>query len=142
MAVYSIKDLETLSGVKAHTIRIWEQRYDLIQPRRTNSNIRYYEDGELKFLLNIALLNKNGFKISKLACMNRHDIAEKVAAIAEVNFDNDTQTDAMTIAMIEMDECKFVRVLECNIQQIGFERTMLEIIYPFLSKLSVFIKLS
>jgi DNA-binding transcriptional MerR regulator len=137
MAVYSIKDLETLSGVKAHTIRIWEQRYALIRPGRTHSNIRYYEDCELKFLLNIALLNKNGFKISKLACMNRHDIAEKVSAISEVNFDNDTQSDAITIAMIEMDECKFERVFAANIQQIGFERTMLDVIYPFLSKLSV-----
>jgi DNA-binding transcriptional MerR regulator len=137
VAVYSIKDLETLSGVKAHTIRIWEQRYGLIHPGRTHSNIRYYEDCELKFLLNIALLNKNGFKISKLACMNRLDIAEKVAAISEVNFENDTQTDAMTIAMIEMDECKFDRVFAANIQQIGFERTMLEVIYPFLAKLSV-----
>jgi MerR family transcriptional regulator, light-induced transcriptional regulator len=137
MAVYTIKDLETLSGVKAHTIRIWEQRYALIHPGRTHSNIRYYEDCELKFLLNVALLNKNGFKISKLACMNRHDIADKVAAISEVNFDNDTQTDAMTIAMIEMDECKFDRVFAANVQQIGFERTMLEVIYPFLGKLSV-----
>jgi DNA-binding transcriptional MerR regulator len=137
VAVYSIKDLETLSGVKAHTIRIWEQRYALISPGRTHSNIRYYEDCELKFLLNIALLNKNGFKISKLAGMKRCDIAEKVAAISEVNFENDTQSDAMTIAMIEMDECKFDRVFAANIQQIGFERTMIEVIYPFLGKLSV-----
>jgi MerR family transcriptional regulator, light-induced transcriptional regulator len=65
VAVYSIKDLEKLSGIKAHTLRVWEQRYGIIEPKRTNTNIRYYQDEDLKFVLNIALLNKNGIKISK-----------------------------------------------------------------------------
>lgn len=137
MAVYSIRDLEKLSGIKAHTIRIWEQRYGVIAPKRTNTNIRYYQDEDLKFLLNVALLNKNGFKISKISKMSRREVAEKVAAIAEVNFDYDTQLDALTISMIEMDEQKFDRIISTNIQQMGFERTMLEVIYPFLDKLGV-----
>ena len=137
MAVYSIKDLEKLSGIKAHTIRIWEQRYGIINPRRTKTNIRYYQDDDLKFVLNIALLNKNGFKISKIARMSKVEIAEKVAAISEINFEYGTQLDALTISMIEMDEYKFDRIIGTNIQQLGFERTMLEIIYPFLDKLSV-----
>lgn len=137
MAVYSIKDLEKLSGIKAHTIRVWEQRYELISPQRTKTNIRYYQDDDLKFLLNIALLNKNGIKISKIAKMKKQDIEEKVAAIAEINFEYGTQLDALTISMIEMDEFKFDRIISTNIQQLGFERTMMEIIYPFLDKLSV-----
>lgn len=137
MAVYSIKDLEKLSGIKAHTIRIWEQRYGIIVPQRTKTNIRYYQDEDLKFLLNIALLNKNGIKISKIAKMSKEEIAEKVAAISEINFEYGTQLDALTISMIEMDEYKFDRIVSTNIQQLGFERTMLEIIYPFLDKLSV-----
>ena len=137
MAVYSISDLEKLSGIKAHTIRVWEQRYDIIQPERTKTNIRYYQDDDLKLLLNIALLNKNGIKISKIAKMSNEEIAEKVAAISEVNFEYGTQLDALTISMIEMDEFKFDRIISTNIQQLGFERTMLEIIYPFLDKLSV-----
>lgn len=137
MAVYSISDLEKLSGIKAHTIRVWEQRYDIIKPERTKTNIRYYQDEDLKLLLNIALLNKNGFKISKIAKMSKEEIAEKVAAISEVNFEYTTQLDALTISMIEMDEFKFDRIISTNIQQLGFERTMLEIIYPFLDKLSV-----
>lgn len=137
MAVYSIKDLEKLSGIKAHTIRIWEQRYGLIKPSRTRTNIRYYEDTELKLLLNIALLNKNGIKISKIATMSREEIAEKVAAVSEVNFGYDTQLDALTISMIEMDEYKFDRIISTNIQQLGFEDTMKEIVYPFLDKLNV-----
>lgn len=135
--MYSIKDLEKLSGIKAHTLRVWEQRYEIIEPKRTNTNIRYYLDEDLKFVLNIALLNKNGIKISKIAQMSRSEIAEKVAAISEINFEYGTQLDALTISMIEMDEYKFDRIVSANIQQLGFERTMLEVIYPFLDKLSV-----
>lgn len=137
MAVYSIRDLEKLSGIKAHTIRIWEQRYGVIAPKRTNTNIRYYLDEDLKFLLNVSLLNKNGFKISKIAKMSRREVAEKVASIADINFEHSTQLDALTISMIEMDEQKFDRIISTNIQQLGFERTMLEVIYPFLDKLGV-----
>ena len=137
MAVYSIRDLEKLSGIKAHTIRIWEQRYGVIAPKRTKTNIRYYQDDDLKFLLNVSLLNKNGIKISKIAKMSRQTVAEKVAAIAEINFEYSTQLDALTISMIEMDEQKFDRIVSMNIQQLGFERTMLEVIYPFLDKLGV-----
>lgn len=137
MAVYSIRDLEKLSGIKAHTIRIWEQRYGVIAPKRTKTNIRYYQDDDLKFLLNVALLNKNGIKISKIARMTRHDVAEKVAAFSEIDFEHNTQLDALTISMIEMDEQKFDRIITASTQQIGFERTMLEVIYPFLDKLGV-----
>ena len=137
MAVYSIKDLEKLTGIKAHTIRIWEQRFQLICPHRTKTNIRFYDDCDLKLLLNIALLNKNGIKISKIATMSRAEIKAKVATISEINFEYDTQLDALTIAMIEMDEYKFDRILSTNIAQIGFERAMLEVIYPFLERLSL-----
>ena len=137
MAVYSIKDLEKLSGIKAHTIRIWEQRYGIVQPKRTKTNIRYYQDEDLKFVLNIALLNRNGIKISKIAKMSKDEIAERVASLSEINFEYGTQLDALTISMIEMDEYKFDRIMRTNIQQLGFERTMLEVVYPFLDKLSL-----
>ncbi|MGH1433419.1 MAG: MerR family transcriptional regulator [Lewinella sp.] len=137
MAVYSIKDLEKLSGIKAHTIRIWEQRYSILAPQRTKTNIRYYQDEDLRTLLNVALLNKNGIKISKIAKMKEEELAEKIAAISEINFEDGTQLDALTISMIEMDENKFDRIINTNIDQIGFERTMMEVIYPFLDKLSL-----
>ncbi len=69
MSKFSIKDLEQLSGIKAHTIRIWEQRYNLFSPDRTETNIRTYSDEDLKLLLNVALLNNHGIKISKIAKM-------------------------------------------------------------------------
>ncbi len=135
MAVYSISDLEKLSGIKAHTIRAWEQRYGIIEPQRTETNIRYYQDEDLRRLLNIALLNRNGHKISKIADMDQREIAEKVAELSEINFEYGTQLDALTISMIEMDEFKFDRIVRTNIEQMGFEKTILSVIYPFLDKL-------
>lgn len=137
MAVYSIGDLEKLSGIKAHTIRMWEQRYDILQPQRTDTNIRYYLDSDLKLLLNIAILNKNGLRISKIAKMSPAEISEQVADISDLNMPAQTQLDALTLSMMEMDEGKFAHIIASNTKQLGFERTMLEVIYPFLEKLSV-----
>ena len=81
MVVYSIKDLEKLSGIKAHTLRIWEKRYSVIMPKRTNTNIRYYEDKDLQKVLNIALLRKKGYKISKIAELSEPDIVRLTAEL-------------------------------------------------------------
>ena len=74
MGAYYIKDLESITGIKAHTIRIWEQRYNLVTPKRTTTNIRFYDDEDVKLLLNIALLNKKGLKISKIANLSKSEI--------------------------------------------------------------------
>jgi DNA-binding transcriptional MerR regulator len=137
VAIYSIKDLEKISGIKAHTIRVWEQRYDVIIPKRTRTNIRYYDEEDLKKLLNIVLLNKNGIKISKIAKMSKVEIAQEVAEVSDVHFEHDAQSDALTISMLEMDTYKFDKIISANIDQMGFERTMIDVINPFLDKLSV-----
>ncbi|PRY89937.1 MerR family transcriptional regulator [Mongoliibacter ruber] len=137
MSTYSIKDLEQLSGIKAHTLRIWEQRYNLLAPKRTDTNIRFYDDEDLKLILNVALLNDNGFKISKIAGMTYLEMKEEVVKLTEKNLTYDDQIHALTICMIEMDEDRFEKVLSTNILKIGFEQTMLNIIYPFLSKIGV-----
>ncbi|WP_297336721.1 MerR family transcriptional regulator [Algoriphagus sp.] len=137
MSTYSIKDLEQLSGIKAHTLRIWEQRYSLLCPKRTDTNIRYYDDADLKLILNVALLNDNGFKISKIASMDAEDIKEEVMKLTERSLTHDDQIHALTICMIEMDEERFDKILSSNILKLGFEQTMLNIIYPFMSKIGV-----
>jgi MerR family transcriptional regulator, light-induced transcriptional regulator len=137
VAVYSIKDLEMISGIKAHTLRIWEQRYHIIHPKRTPTNIRFYEDDDLKHLLNISLLNKNGLKISKIASMSEEEIAEAVSDLSKGSFEDSVQIDALTISMMELDEIKFETIIAANLQNLGFERTMMEVIYPFLDKLSL-----
>ena len=78
MANYSIKDLELITGIKAHTIRMWEKRYSLISPRRTDSNIRLYCDEDVKKLLNVCILLKHGLKISKIAEIDQRDLSKKV----------------------------------------------------------------
>ena len=84
MNTYTIKDLENLTGVKAHTIRIWEQRYSFLKPQRTGTNIRYYNAEELKKILNIALLNKYGYKISHIDRMSEEDIRLKIISLGQI----------------------------------------------------------
>ena len=137
MSTYSIKDLEQLSGIKAHTLRIWEQRYNLLQPKRTDTNIRFYDDDDLKLILNVALLNDNGVKISKIASMSSNELREEVMKLTERSLTHDDQIHALTICMIEMDEERFDKILSTNILKLGFEQTMLNVIYPFMSKIGV-----
>ncbi len=137
MSTYSIKDLEQLSGIKAHTLRIWEQRYSLLQPKRTDTNIRFYDDDDLKLILNVALLNENGVKISKIASMAPNELREEVMRLTERSLTHDDQIHALTICMIEMDEERFDKILSTNILKLGFEQTMLNIIYPFMSKIGL-----
>ncbi|GAA5035760.1 MerR family transcriptional regulator [Marivirga lumbricoides] len=137
MSNYSIKDLEHLSGIKAHTLRIWEQRYNFIEPKRTDTNIRYYSDEDLKLILNISTLKENGYKISKIAKMSEAELNSEVLKIAETNLRFPDQINSLTLSMIDMDEDRFEKILSNNIIKYGFERTMLNIIYPFLSKIGM-----
>ncbi|TDQ16929.1 DNA-binding transcriptional MerR regulator [Algoriphagus boseongensis] len=137
MSNYSIKDLEQLSGIKAHTLRIWEQRYNLLSPKRTDTNIRYYDDSDLRLILNVALLNDNGYKISKIASMDDVTLREEVMKLSERSFAYNDQIHALTLSMIEMDEERFEKILNSNIKKLGFEQTMLNIIYPFMGKIGV-----
>ena len=136
MSTYSIKDLEHLSSIKAHTIRIWEQRYNLLKPERTDTNIRYYSDRDLKHLLNIALLKNNGYKISKIAEMPLEQISQEVVELSD-NFGSNEYISELTLAMLDLDTVKFERIMALNIDRIGLERTIIDIIYPFLHKIGV-----
>lgn len=137
MAVYTINDIEKLSGVKAHTIRIWEKRYDILPHRRTDTNIRYYMDEDLELILNIAHLNRKGYKISKIATMKPDEIKQKVADSCEVDVIFENHIDGLMLSMFELSEFKFMKLLNHHIREIGFEKTMDEVIYPMLDKLSV-----
>ncbi|MGZ5243702.1 MAG: MerR family transcriptional regulator [Bacteroidia bacterium] len=137
MSTYSIKELEVLTGIKAHTIRIWEQRYNILSPNRTNTNIRFYTEEDLKHLLNISLLNKNGFKISRIARMSEKQVKEKVLALSETNFEYSNQIDALVVGMIEFDEESFEKIISTNILRGGFENTFLNIVFPFLNKIGI-----
>lgn len=138
MSSYSIKDLESLSGIKAHTLRIWEQRYNIISPKRSDSNIREYDDMDLKLVLNISLLREHGYKISGIAKMSLKELNEQVMKLAEAeNLNYPDQIHSLTIAMIDLDENRFEKVIATCILQFGFENTMVNIIYPFLNRIGV-----
>ena len=135
MAVYSIKDLEKISGIKAHTIRIWERRYSLVEPKRTSTNIRYYSDEDLKKLLNISILNQNGFKISKIADLNDQQLRDRVLDLCLDARNNSVQIESMMVALLEMDERKFLNVLSGAIIKYGFEDTVELVLFPFLERI-------
>ena len=137
MANYSIRDLERLSGIKAHTIRMWEKRYNVIEPERSETNIRSYSNEELKKLLNIAILNSNGIRISKIVGMSPEDMHKKVIELSHEKVSEVTQIESLVIAMLEMDEARFERILSNSILRLGFEKTFNQIISPFLYKVGV-----
>ncbi len=137
MSYYSIKDIEQLSGIKAHTLRIWEQRYNFIKPKRTDTNIRYYDDHDLKLVLNVALLKDNGHKISRICNMDNHELQLEVMKLMEKKLGFPEQIQGLTLAMLEFDEERFEKILSTNILQIGFERTMMNLIYPFFQKIGI-----
>lgn len=137
MGHYSIKDLEKLSGVKAHTIRIWEKRFKIIEPSRTETNFRYYNDEQLKKLLNISLLNNYGYKISKIAGLCESDINKEVEKVASCENSYDAQIEQLVVAMIEMNEEKFEQQLNSQILKDGFEDAMVKVVYPFFDKVGL-----
>ncbi len=134
---YSINDLEKLSGIKAHTLRIWEKRYSLFKPQRTDTNIRYYSNDDLKLILNISHLNNSGIKISKIAEMSKEEISKKVTEINVVRTDHDDVINSLIIAMIDLNETFFFQLFSGSILRIGFEPTILKIVFPFFQRIGV-----
>jgi len=137
MANYSIKDLENFTGIKAHTIRIWEKRYNLVEPKRTETNIRYYDDDDLKKLLNVSILNKNGIKISNIVNLSEEAISEKVLSMVGPHSDTESQVENLVVAMIELDENKFEKIFNTAVINLGFEEAVIRILYPFFVKIGV-----
>ncbi len=134
MAQYSIKEIETLSGVKAHTLRIWEQRYDFLKPKRTDTNIRYYTDEQMRLLLNIGTLNRNGVKISKIAEMDAAELNRQAWDIYQGSKEPDDMLDALVLSMIDFNEPRFERTLLQAINRLGFEKAFTELAFPFMNR--------
>lgn len=135
VASYSISDLEKLSGIKAHTIRIWEKRYSLFKPKRTETNIRYYSDGDLRRLLNLIILNKSGHKISELGAMSDDEILAKVSSTIAV--EKKSRQEKLLMSLLEMDESLFNRVFKSWEKEHGFEATISNFIFPFFERIGI-----
>lgn len=129
--------MEYLSGVKAHTLRIWEQRYGIITPKRTATNIRYYDDLDLRRILNISFLNQNGYKISKIAQLKEEEIHQLIEQITLTPADPDTHIGSLILAMVNLDERRFNQVIQLATHKDGFEHTALHVIFPFLERVGI-----
>ncbi len=134
---FTIKDIEKLTGIKSHTLRIWEQRYGIPLPKRTATNIRYYDDEDLKLLLNVSMLNRQGHKISHLTSMSKQELEALALSLTAVSTDTSIQLESMLAAMFNLDEAAFDRILTSNLLRFGLETTMLELFFPFLKRIGV-----
>jgi DNA-binding transcriptional MerR regulator len=132
---YSIKDLELMSGIKAHTLRIWEQRYKVLKPERTDTNIRYYSNTDLRRILNISILNKNGHKISNIAELSDKELVLEVEGYLNNYLKESNQIESLYIALLDLNEVRFESIINNAIANLGFENTFEKIVFPFLKHL-------
>ena len=138
MITYSVAQVEALTGIKAHTLRIWERRYDFLTPERTATNIRVYSDEQLKKLLNFGILVKNGYRVSKLGKMSDEEIYLEVAKVlSDPSTEMNDEMKGLTLCMLEMNEEDFDDIFERQVMRRGFLKTITEVIYPFLQYVGV-----
>ena len=137
MNAFTIKDLENLSGVKAHTIRIWEQRYNFLKPQRTDTNIRYYSNEELKTILNISLLNKYGFKISHIDRMSQEEIGQRILSLTDTDAIQERNVNELLKEMIDLNVERLDKIISEHIALKGLERSMMKLLFPFLEKIGI-----
>lgn len=135
---YSIAQAERLTGIKAHTLRIWERRYDFLVPERTETNIRYFSDAQLRKLLNVSILLKNNYRISSIAGMSDDSINTMVGDIlCQEGTENEEIIKALILAMLEMEETEFNRVFNRLVLRSGLLHTVTHVVYPFLAQVGV-----
>src|ERR1017187_6397639 len=135
--VYTIKDVENLSGIKAHTIRIWEQRYSFLKPKRSDTNIRYYTNEDLRIILSIALLNKYGYKISYINKMSRAAMFENILSLTGAEAKENITVNRLLECMVAFNVELFENIINDCIDASGIEKIILQIIFPFLDKVGI-----
>lgn len=135
---YSIKDLENLSGIKAHTIRIWEKRYELLNPERTDTNIRFYTDDDLRRILNVSLLVKNGFKISKVSKWDGEEIKDTVLEVSKSKKNEDSYIDRLMLCMVNFDNIGFHEIVNEIIEDYGIEDFISKVAFSLFERIGTF----
>ncbi len=135
---YSIKDLEVLSGIKAHTIRIWEKRYNLLEPERTDTNIRFYSDEDLRKILNVSLLVRSGYKISKVAEWDGEQVKNAVLKISETKTPESNYIDHLIIYMLNFDNDGFVSLANEIIETLGFEEAVVNVFFDLFMRIGIY----
>jgi len=139
---FTIKDLESFSGIKAHTIRIWEKRYNLLTPNRTDSNIRYYDISNLQKLLNVSLLNNHGIKISKIADLSDSQILASVREVVYKNGVESQSSNMFKLAMLNFDEGLFTKTYNSLLLKLSFREIVKKTFIPFLNEIGLLWQIS
>lgn len=134
---FSIKDLENLTGIKAHTIRIWEKRYNLLEPKRTETNIRYYDLANFQKLLNVSYLNNNGYKISKISTFGETEIQHLVREIASKNGADTHAINTLKLAMLNFDQTLFYDTYDTLLKEKSFKSIFYDVFIPMLSNMGM-----
>ena len=134
---FSIKDLENLSGIKAHTIRIWEKRYNLFQPNRTDTNIRCYDIENLQKLLNVTFLYNNGYKISKISQLGEDKIPGVVRNLVSEQSDNGHVLNSFKMSMMNFDQALFLKTYNALLKEKSFREIFYEDFIPFLNEVGL-----
>jgi DNA-binding transcriptional MerR regulator len=135
--VFSIKDLENISGIKAHTIRIWEKRYNVLEPMRSDTNIRYYNLVNLQKLLNITLLHEHGYKISRIAKFTEQQIPEAVREIISVKSVKSHAISSFKMAMINFDQSLFTKTYDTLLSEKSFREVFYEVFIPLMNEIGL-----
>ncbi|TDD97326.1 MerR family transcriptional regulator [Flavobacterium cellulosilyticum] len=135
--VFSIKDLENLSGIKAHTIRIWEKRYNILEPLRTETNIRTYDSINLQKLLNVVLLNNYGYKISRIAEFPVDKISLIVREIVSEKNANNHALNTFKLAMVNFDQNLFVTTYNSLLSEKTFREVFYEVFIPLMNEIGL-----
>lgn len=135
--VFSIKDLENISGIKAHTIRIWEKRYEVLKPMRSDSNIRYYNLVNLQKLLNITLLHDHGYKISRIAKFTEEQIPEMVREIVSEKSVKSHAISSFKMAMINFDQSLFFNTYNTLLAEKTFREVFYEVFIPLMNEIGL-----
>lgn len=137
MTFFSIRDIENLTGIKAHTLRIWEQRHNLFNPKRKQSKHRIYDCDDLKYLLRIAYLYNHGYKISRIAGLSEEEIRRLALELKSNGENYEIFINQLTEAAIDFDEHRFNQILHNLVMHAGFEKSVLQVIFPLLKKIGV-----
>jgi MerR family transcriptional regulator, light-induced transcriptional regulator len=144
MNAYHITDIERLTGIKAHTIRIWEKRYGIVDPHRTDTNIRYYDDDQLRKLLNVGTLLKNGQKISAVSKLSEKELTDEIRKqdiqtfkAAPDDVISETYISNLVMFMVGFDEDGFEKTFSSAVTRFGIYEAMLKVFYPFMDKAGI-----
>ncbi|WP_136152883.1 MerR family transcriptional regulator [Flavobacterium sangjuense] len=136
-SVFSIKDLENLTGIKAHTIRIWEKRYNVLEPMRTETNIRLYDLTSLQKLLNITLLHKHGYKISNISKLPKERIPQLVNEIISDKSAKHHAINAFKMAMMNFDQTLFFNTYNDLLSEKSFRDVFYEVLIPLINDIGL-----